>query len=165
MLQWRVFTLRSLMLSSQGQVKAGNAQQCSMLQHVCNVFWCFPFECRKCRKWQSTATEKCLQCFARAEVGCPPSKLVLCSYEKLRQLMAADGSCVSSDYSDCSYQMRSEFSAPFSAKQLALLPARAGLPLRSTWDMEGLVSRVSRQLYDALLIFIHLYYVPLFFLV
>ena len=76
--------------------------------------------------------------------------------------MAADGSCVSSDYSDCSYQMRS---APFSAKQLALLPARAGLLVRSTWDMEGLVSRVSRQLYDALLIFIHLYYVPLFFLV
>lgn len=76
--------------------------------------------------------------------------------------MAADGSCVSSDYSDCSYQMLSAFSAPFSAKQLALLPARAGLLVRSTWDMEGLVSRVSRQLYDALLIFIHLYYVPLF---
>ena len=97
MLQWRVFTLRSLMLSSQGQAKAGNAQQCTAMhsnaqqctamQHAaaCLQRLVFLFDCPK---WQSTATEKCLQCFACVEVGCLLSKLVPCSYEKLRQLMA-----------------------------------------------------------------------------
>ena len=145
MLQWRVFTLRSLMLSSQGQAKAGNAQQCTAMHSnaaCCSMFATFGFPVR-------------LPQVAKHCNGEVSSVLCLCggrlsTFEAcalfLREAEAADG-CIGSDGSYfLRNQMLSAFSAPFSAKQLGFLPARAGLLVCSTWDMEGLVSRVSRQL-------------------